>query len=56
VTTPGLLPLDLAAGAAIAVVQGVFDVDPVTAGEKQPVDRVPALELATRIFRSRGAL
>ena len=30
VGTPGALPLDLAAGAAIAVVQGVFDVDPVT--------------------------
>ena len=55
VTTPGLLPVELAAGAAIAVVQGVFDVDPVTTGEKQPVDGVPARELATRLFRSRGA-
>ena len=54
-TTPGLLPVDLAAGAAIAVVQGVFAVDPVTAGRTQPVDGVPARELATRLFRSRGA-
>ena len=55
VGTPGTLPLDLAAGAAIAVVQGVFDVDPVTAGAEQPVEEVSAMELATRLFRSRGA-
>ncbi|MET1059337.1 MAG: hypothetical protein ABWX84_07055 [Nocardioides sp.] len=55
VTTPGLLPVELAAGAAIAVVQGVFDVDPVTAGEVEPVDRVPARALATRLLRPRGA-
>ena len=55
VGTPGALPLDRAAGAAIAVVQGVFDVDPVTAGEAQPVEGASARELATRLFRSRGA-
>ena len=54
-TTPGTLPPELAVGAAIAVVQGVFDVDPVTSGRKRPVDGVPVRELATRLFRPRGA-
>ena len=51
----GTLPLGLAAGAAIAVVQGVFDVDPVASGQRLPVGGVPARELATRLFRPRGA-
>ena len=37
------------------MVQGVFDVDPVTAGQREPLVEASTRELATRLLRGRGA-